>query len=510
VAAATLAIARRKKKKKATQVYSSSSSSILSSGDDDDMEESKKRRKQRTKQKEHLRKAKKAQKKANNVSYCGHKSVGEAHKQRAVAGLYPEDQKQGQEQERPVDTLTAHTAYTTTTASTAPTANTFKEKEKGSPTTMAAPTIAIALRNKKKKENKVQKAKSGMIDNNDTNGKEGNRGTKKQNAPNLSTNNPETFPVSSLSSSSSVKRKKRRNQGEESNNAQKKAYDESNRRHKPDDQAQKQRAEDRFVPVGREQGQEQEQPVAAVKQAEKRGVQERGSKDMVDSALNVPTNSHIAKLLMDFGKSLHHIAQMQYQLQARLDSIVASQNKVEDNVEFLCGRKNNQFSCSTYSACGSTFEDPVGFPGDGITTVVTTQRTDKQLSTRSYERKTKQPTAQSPEVEYYKNFTPRQRDGRAAVNLGAHAGLNNNSNVTCYSNAVFQCIASCITLSDFSPSENHPQFPLNHAFASLMNSMIRGEECVDPSFFMNAFTPLFQPQGIEIEEERQGMYYDCA
>jgi len=367
---------------------------------------------------------------------------------------------------------------------------------------MAAPTIAIALRNKKKKENKVQKAKSGMIDNNDTNGKEGNRGTKKQNAPNLSTKNPETFPVASLSSTSSVKRKKRRNQGEESTNAQKKAYDELNRRHKPDDQAKKQRAEDRCVPVGREQGQEQEQPVAAEKQAEKRGVQERGSKDMVDSALNVPSNSYIAELLMDFGKKLHHIAQMQYQLQARLDSIVASQNKVEENVEFLCGKKNKEFSCSTFSACGNSFEDPVGFPGEGITKVVTTHR--------SYERKKKQPTAQSPEVSYYKNFTPRQRDGRAAVNLGAHAGLNNNSNVTCYSNAVFQCIASCITLSDFSPSENHPQFPLNHAFASLMNSMIRGEESVDPLFFMNVCTPLFWPQGMENGKEQEGMYYDCA
>jgi hypothetical protein len=42
--------------------------------------------------------------------------------------------------------------------------------------------------------------------------------------------------------------------------------------------------------------------------------------------------------------------------------------------------------------------------------------------------------------------------------------------VNCYSNAILQCIASCIRFSDFSPSENHPQFPLNHRFASLMNS----------------------------------------
>ena len=171
------------------------------------MEESKKRRKQRRKQKKHLRKVKKAQKKANDVSNREHKSVGEAQKQRAVAGLYPEDQEQGQEQERPVDTVTAHTAYTTTTASTAPTANTIKKKENGSPTTMAAPTIAIAVRKKKKKENKAHKAISGLVDDNDTNGEEGNRVTKGKKAPNLSTTKSETFPLSSLSSSSSEKRK---------------------------------------------------------------------------------------------------------------------------------------------------------------------------------------------------------------------------------------------------------------------------------------------------------------
>ena len=79
--------------------------------------------------------------------------------------------------------------------------------------------------------------------------------------------------------------------------------------------------------------------MAAVNQAEERGVQERGSKDMVDSALDVPTNSYIAKLLRNFGGTLHHIAEMHYQLQARLDSIVASQNRIDDKVDFLCGGK---------------------------------------------------------------------------------------------------------------------------------------------------------------------------
>jgi hypothetical protein len=135
------------------------------------------------------------------------------------------------------------------------------------------------------------------------------------------------------------KEKKQKKQGKEWKNAQKKADDESNRRHKSDDQAQKQRAVDRFVPVEQEQCREQEQPVAAVNQAEERGVLEKGGYDMVDSALNVPTNSYIAELLRNFEGTLHHIAEMHYQLQARLDSIVASQNRVHAKVDFFVWRE---------------------------------------------------------------------------------------------------------------------------------------------------------------------------
>ncbi len=122
------------------------------------------------------------------------------------------------------------------------------------------------------------------------------------------------------------------------------------------------------------------------------------------------------------------------------------------------------------------------------------------------------PPAKSPEKEYpyYKQFPTRQlRDEPAAVNLCAHAGLK-NSNVNCYYNAIFQCIASCISFSDFSPSEKHPQFPLNHAFTSLMSSMVGSEESVDPLLFMNVFMPLFWPQGEENRNQQGGMYYDCA
>ncbi len=74
----------------------------------------------------------------------------------------------------------------------------------------------------------------------------------------------------------------------------------------------------------------------------------------------------------------------------------------------------------------------------------------------------------------------------------------------------FSALQVVLVFSDFSPSEKHPQFPLNHTFASLMSSMVGSEESVDPSLFMNVFMPLFQPQGEENTNQQKGMYYDCA
>ena len=112
---------------------------------------------------------------------------------------------------------------------------------------------------------------------------------------------------------------------------------------------------------------------------------------------------------------------------------------------------------------------------------------------------------------YYKNFPDRKRGEPANVNVGEFAGLE-NKNVYCYSNAILQSLASCMVLSDFSPSETHAEFALNHAFASLMNSMVESERSVDPSAFMTIFMPLFRPpKEIEPEvdaDEQEGMYYD--
>jgi len=139
---------------------------------------------------------------------------------------------------------------------------------------------------------------------------------------------------------------------------------------------------------------------------------------------------------------------------------------------------------------------------------LTPRRSKDQYKTSPKPRKGNSHDQEETEYPYYKQFPLQQCNEPGAVNLGAHAGLN-NSNVNCYSNAIFQCIASCICFSDFAPSEKHPQFPLNHAFASLLSSMVGSEESVDPSLFMNVFMPLFRPLGEENINQQEGMYYDC-
>jgi len=128
-------------------------------------------------------------------------------------------------------------------------------------------------------------------------------------------------------------------------------------------------------------------------------------------------------------------------------------------------------------------------------------------------RKSKSHDEKKTKVNYYMTFPERKRGEPAAVNVGANAGLK-NSNVYCYSNVILQCLSSCLFFSDFSPSENHTEFALNHAFACLMTSMVGGEQITDLSSFMNVFRPLFRPpveeEGEVNADEQEGMYYDFA
>ena len=82
----------------------------------------------------------------------------------------------------------------------------------------------------------------------------------------------------------------------------------------------------------------------------------------------------------------------------------------------------------------------------------------------------------------------RRTDDPGPVIDRAHAG---ECGGICYSNAIFQGLASCIHASQFlrgPPSDAHKKFPLYHAFASVMNAMVRGEETVvDPSPFVDLY-----------------------
>ncbi len=63
-------------------------------------------------------------------------------------------------------------------------------------------------------------------------------------------------------------------------------------------------------------------------------------------------------------------------------------------------------------------------------------------------------------ISYYKKFPPSRRSNIRAT--GANAGLI-NANVIFYSNAIFQCIASCTNFTDFlqsPPNEEHRHFKL--------------------------------------------------
>ena len=100
------------------------------------------------------------------------------------------------------------------------------------------------------------------------------------------------------------------------------------------------------------------------------------------------------------------------------------------------------------------------------------------------------------QISYYRDFQPSRRsnlsrsEGRSN---GAHAGLI-NSDVICYSNAIFQCIASCASLGfcdNFlrsQPSEEHQHFKLYYEFKSVISSILgNGMDNIDPRKFIGLY-----------------------
>ncbi len=276
-------------------------------------------------------------------------------------------------------------------------------------------------------------------------------------------------------------------------------------------------------PEEHEQRREQEQTVYTVRRAEEGGVPESESHDMIDAALYVGTNRSITELFSQIEQRVDHITQLHIQLRERLHHMDESQKVMYEKINYLIGNQRVQFSCAdSMISFGSKFtigeveteqghnNSSNGSKGGIAIKEILKRRRGQWIPSKFNETELK-PTAKSPDTvsPYYTQFQQRIRNEPAAAHLGANAGLK-NSNVNCYSNAIFQCIASCICYSDFSPSEKHPQFPLNHAFASLMSSVVGSEESVDPSLFMNDFMHLFRPQGEENINQQEGMYYDYA
>jgi hypothetical protein len=120
-------------------------------------------------------------------------------------------------------------------------------------------------------------------------------------------------------------------------------------------------------------------------------------------------------------------------------------------------------------------------------------RARKKQCARNGDQSTDANGSQNP---YYRDFPTSKRSNVSNSERrsdGAHAGLL-NSDVICYSNAIFQCIACCADLGlceEFlrsQPSEEHQHFKLYYEFKSLISSILRnGMDTIDPSKFIGLY-----------------------
>ena len=89
--------------------------------------------------------------------------------------------------------------------------------------------------------------------------------------------------------------------------------------------------------------------------------------------------------------------------------------------------------------------------------------------------------------------------------LWGSAGLWNQS-VICYSNAIFQAIASCnhiTTLFHDILRDNQRCFKMNYEFVRLLNLMMCQSDCIDPGNFVKLFTDYHQ----EFKDEECTYYW---
>jgi hypothetical protein len=92
---------------------------------------------------------------------------------------------------------------------------------------------------------------------------------------------------------------------------------------------------------------------------------------------------------------------------------------------------------------------------------------------------------------YYTTFKKSRHNVCQIVCDGRNAGLKNN-NVICYSNSIFQIIASCNQFKKYlptPPSEEHKHFRLYYEFSYVISSMFsaEGDDAVDSKNYMDVF-----------------------
>ena len=212
---------------------------------------------------------------------------------------------------------------------------------------------------------------------------------------------------------------------------------------------------------------EEAQNQRAVVRQESRGLEENEIAELV--------NRYLAPHLTQFQNGLYtHINGSQNTFQQHIGHLYNQLNRMQEQVNYLIAQQQNQhdepFSCvASLGGSFSPFDEETKQDNHSpqlrsnsnaeqskppAKSTATQFKPPAKSQSKSKISKDKKETSPNPRrsktsdedkirVDYYKKFPERKRGEPAAVNIGANAGLK-NSNVVCYSNAILQCLASCI------------------------------------------------------------------
>ena len=247
-----------------------------------------------------------------------------------------------------------------------------------------------------------------------------------------------------MSSGEEFATEKSRKRRKKEKKTQKKSDDKSKSEHEPEDEAQTQRAV-----VRQESGRLEENEIHAHLRQIQQGL-----------------HSHINELRNQFQEQVCLMYNQQNQMQEQVDYLIAQRTRQEP---FSCnaslggsftldvdkkqddydnskddfskvGNATNEIRQISVGPCSDSNAAQSKPPAKSQSTPKISKDEDK---TSRKPRKGKRHDEEKTKVSYYSTFQERKRGEPAAVNVGANAGLK-NSNVSCYSNAILQCLASCI------------------------------------------------------------------